>query len=1086
MWCGVVALLLGASDTVRAELPGGVAGDTPVLTNIFQIWQLPRAQRSQLHRIRTEVVVYYCDPAWNAAWGECNGEPTYLPFADAPVKFSAGQRVLIDGMVMPAQERLIWDRTRIEILETNVVLQSQSVASLSENPQALKSKLISVEGLVEQQLVDATHITFSFLAGGISARVFVHKEATGTAPARFKEGDFVRINCVYAPQFNRNGTISQLSLWVAKPEDIVVVGSLDTDPRFSTPVVASEIIQDDTPTNDLFHVQGIVRSHEPGKSVTLWDDTGQIMVQSDQTQPLQFGDRVEAIGYPLVLGVQQCLRGGVYRLMSSNSLAAAAVTNRSVIRLAEQVRDLSRDAARKNPEVVLRGILTWRHTNDLFTYIQDASGGIRVAKPSWAGRTSSSAGTIVIVHGQVAEGDFVPVITNAVISRSGWWNIDEVRPVTLEQAMTGLEDGRWVEMRGYVRLVVKKGPLTYLELSTSSGMFKVETPSSQPYDYLKGAIIRVQGVCDAITDMKHRLIGIQLLSPETKYITIEELAPADLFAVPLRTMDSLRRFNLQNILNERVRIIGTVVLHVPGRHLYLQDGGESVFVLSQQTNPLHPGDQVEVVGLMGIEGRRFLLREAAYRPIASGQEPPPVPVPAAHTVSEDMEGLLATAQGTLINFVVKDGVARLLIKTRESAFEASLPEPGGHADNELAKFEIGSQLTLTGVYEIQRDDYGQPTSFVLRLRSWNDIRLLQRPPWWTPQKMLWLLLGLIGVAVIALIWGLAISRKNQLLKRVQAELQTANDGLELRVQERTRELEHQVASKEVSRAELAEAQKILILTSHKAGMAEVATGILHNVGNVLNSVNISVSLLADRIRDSRADNVVKAGALLQQNAGQADFLTQDPRGVQLPAYLLKLGENLVGEKQKMEEELASLVKSVDHLKVIIAMQQDYAKVGGVLETLNVEDLVEDAIRINSAALERHAIQLVRDYQPLPQVLLDRHKVLQILVNLITNAKNALTQKTSGKQIVVRLAAGKANRFCISVSDNGTGIAPEHVGKIFSPGFTTRKEGHGYGLHNAANAAQELHGSLTLHSEGVGRGVTFTLELPCQAKESGHE
>ena len=164
--------------------------------------------------------------------------------------------------------------------------------------------------------------------------------------------------------------------------------------------------------------------------------------------------------------------------------------------------------------------------------------------------------------------------------------------------------------------------------------------------------------------------------------------------------------------------------------------------------------------------------------------------------------------------------------------------------------ELGSRLALTGVYEVQSDEYGQPRSFLLHLRSWNDVQLLQRPPWWTLARLLWVLLGVLAVFLIALIWGILIARKNALLHQAQTELQMANDQLEIRVAERTRELQDQVAAKERARTELAQAQRSLMLASRQAGMAEVATGVLHNVGNVLNSVNVSATLLRDQVRKS--------------------------------------------------------------------------------------------------------------------------------------------------------------------------------------------------------------------------------------------
>ncbi len=1049
---------------------------TRVLTNIYEIWEMPYERRSEAYPIKTEVVIYYFDAEWNNAWGECQGRPAWLPVADCPTLLKPGQRVAIDGVIVPIRERFVWDKTQVHVLEDAVELKAQTVSNLKENPVEMKGRLLLVEGLIDSQLDDPTHVTLTFLAGDTVAKAFVIKDKDRPLP-HFKEGDFVRMKCVYSPQFDRDGNISDLSLFVPRPADIEVIGSLKTDPRFAVPVVPNEMIRDDTPTNNVLHVKGIVRNHEPGKWVTIWDDTGQVTVQSRQTQPLRFGDWIEAIGNAYVVGVEQCLRNGLYRPASSTD-RPVSLTNSSTLRLAEQVRDLSReDAARQRP-VNLRAIITWSHPETPFAYVQDASGGIRVVNPQWETTESSKPGMIVTVRGQAAEGDFVPVVTNAVLSRLGYWNLEAGKQVTLEQALTGVEDGRWVEMRGFVRAVTNVNGLTRLDLTTSSGEFKVVTPASQSFDYLQGSIVRVQGVCSAVANARHQLTGIQILAPDVKYIQVEEPAPDDPFAVPLRSLDSLRRFNMQNALNQRVRTSGTVVLHTPGRYLYVQDGADGVFALSQQQDPLRPGDRVEVLGFPGNEGRRFLLREAAYRRVAIGPEPSPVQLPGTHSVSVELEGLLAKADGILLNKVQKDGETRLLIQSKDSAFEANLGSPASGTTQKLRDLELGSRLTVTGVYEVQNDEYGKPRSFVLRLRSWEDIRLLQQPPWWTLERLLGALFGVIGMSVIALVWSFLISRKNTLLKQAQGDLQVANDKLELRVLDRTRELQEQVAAKERARAELAATQESLMLASRQAGMAEVATGVLHNVGNVLNSVNVSAGILGERLRQSRVESVAKTAALLHEQQNQlAHFLTEDTRGKTLPGYLEKLAQVLVQDKRTMQDEIDSLIKNVEHIKIIVAMQQSHAKVGGVLEKLNLQDLADDAIQINSAALDRHRIQLVRDYQPAPPVVVDRHKILQILVNLITNGKFALRGKVSDKKMTVAISAAGPDRVRLSVSDNGAGIAPENLNRIFSQGFTTRKDGHGFGLHSGANAAKELGGSLAVHSEGTGHGATFTLELP---------
>ncbi len=271
----------------------------------------------------------------------------------------------------------------------------------------------------------------------------------------------------------------------------------------------------------------------------------------------------------------------------------------------------------------------------------------------------------------------------------------------------------------------------------------------------------------------------------------------------------------------------------------------------------------------------------------------------------------------------------------------------------------------------------------------------------------------------------------------------------------------------------------LMLASRQAGMAEIASNVLHNVGNVLNSVNVSATLVADGLKKSKAVNLGKIVALLDEHAADLGaYLSSDPRGRQLPDYLRQMSEHVVQEQRGAVIELDSLRKNIEHIKDIVAMQQSYAKVSGLMEVLNVTDLIEDSLQMNEGAFTRHGVQIVREFQEVPPTSVEKHKVLQILVNLIRNAKYACDEGgRDDKQMTIRLRAD-AKHVRISVADNGVGIPPENLTRIFNHGFTTRKDGHGFGLHSGALAAKELGGSLSVQSDGPGQGATFTLELPC--------
>ena len=278
----------------------------------------------------------------------------------------------------------------------------------------------------------------------------------------------------------------------------------------------------------------------------------------------------------------------------------------------------------------------------------------------------------------------------------------------------------------------------------------------------------------------------------------------------------------------------------------------------------------------------------------------------------------------------------------------------------------------------------------------------------------------------------------------------------------------------------------LLDTSRQAGMAEVATNVLHNVGNVLNSMNVSLGLVSDRVRKSRIANLARATGLIQEHkADLAAYLLGDSKGSQLPGYLIQLASHLTGEQADNLKELQLLQGNLEHIKEIVAMQQNYSKIAGVVETLPVAELIEDALRMNTAALARHEVQVVREYAEVPPVVVERHKVLQILVNLIRNAKYALDEGgRMDRRLTLRVAHNGGDFVHILVIDNGVGISTENLNRIFEHGFTTRKEGHGFGLHSGALAAREMGGTLTVSSEGVGKGATFTLALPTQPRTEG--
>lgn len=341
-------------------------------------------------------------------------------------------------------------------------------------------------------------------------------------------------------------------------------------------------------------------------------------------------------------------------------------------------------------------------------------------------------------------------------------------------------------------------------------------------------------------------------------------------------------------------------------------------------------------------------------------------------------------------------------------------------------------------------------------------------------------------------------------KRVEEDLRQSRDSLELRVQERTRELEkvnkdllaenveRKRTEKELAKyrdhleelveertRELQDTQARLLELSRHTGMAEVATGVLHNVGNVLNSVNVAANLIRDSIRTSKVDGLRKAVQLIKQHGDHLGvFFESDPKGKKLADYLEQLGELLSKEKVEILTRADDLHQKVEFINQIVAVQQSYAKVRGMTEKCYPVDIMEDAIQINAAILSRNNVRLERRFHYADSVMVERQKVLQVLVNLISNAAYALEGNDHDNRLLkLVISEQESERVQFTVVDNGIGIPEENLTRVFAHGFTTRKDGHGFGLHASAITVQELGGTITVNSQGPGKGATFLFDIP---------
>ncbi|MDX1642611.1 MAG: triple tyrosine motif-containing protein, partial [Balneolaceae bacterium] len=378
-----------------------------------------------------------------------------------------------------------------------------------------------------------------------------------------------------------------------------------------------------------------------------------------------------------------------------------------------------------------------------------------------------------------------------------------------------------------------------------------------------------------------------------------------------------------------------------------------------------------------------------------------------------------------------------------------------------------------------------PGEYTFRVKAsnndgvWNEegasLHLIITPPFW---QTTWFYL----LATLFII-GSVISVYRYRVRSIQER----NRQLEQQVAERTEELREKNNDLESTLKELEETKDELVEKAHKAGMADIATGVLHNVGNVLTSVNTSASLIEDTVRQSKLKGLIQANNLLREKIDHIEeFITNDPKGKNLLEYYLKLEGPLQKEQEKMTTQAQRLINKIELIKEIIAAQQSYAGTGMNAESVSLTEVIENALSLQAGSIERHGLHIEKDFQSTEKVFAQRSKLIHVLVNILKNAKEAMNgMDPNDKQIVIKTWQDDENVF-ISISDTGSGIKEEHKSKIFTQGFTTKKNGHGFGLHSSANYMSEMGGNIKMNSNGDARGAEFILSLPLNSKTEAAE
>ncbi len=1050
----------------------GLFGQTAgVLTNLAQVKAAAGTSATNGPPVKVRVTVTYMDPDWRMMFVQDDSGSAFVsrsaPAGDASWNLQPGQVVEIEGVTIQGVIQHNIKEQKLNALGPGPLPQPWLLGDEQAFKSAPDSRLVRVTGVITEVKTADRKLDLNLQVGpDRSFRLLVAQGSPVNAATL--RGALVEATGVLGSDMDATGKpTGRNDIWIYDLAGVQTTSTLPVTPVAGLKWSARPARQ------PMWRVQGSVVGQSPGQYLLVQDESGKLRVNSHATEAFRMGSPVEVFGYLDGSGGNLVMNGTtviapnlplpVPGTGATNAIPLAADRSLPELRRIAQIRSLPAGEAGRGYPVHVRGVITYADAGNANLFVQDSSGGVFVDSTRKQFEAFPEAGQLVEITGFTGPGDFAPVIEAEHWKGFGEATLPKPQSATIPVLMTGAEDSQWIALNGMVRSQTVGDNITHLTLAAGDSIIVVTVPNASqqpaPRSYVD-AWVEVRGVCATVFDAHRRLQGIDLDVPNWNQVLTWDVGAEDPFGLVVRPLNQLLEFHAGSEGLHRAHVRGIVSLTRADGSFYLQDGTGGILVQPQAgTKAAQVGQTLEVVGFPSIVNKWPVLQEASFRVAVETTTLKPAVV--------RPEGLLNQAlHGTLVRFPAR--IIGQINEAKEVVFELQAGPWVATAILEKDQTgeipgspETGSKVELTGVYQAHLDDNLNIQSFQLWLRSLADVRVLAAPSWWTTRRVIW------SVVILGMAFTLVLAWVTLLRVKVNA---------------RTRELRAEIEERKRMEAQVANTHKELLIASRGAGMAEVASNVLHNVGNVLNSVNVSASLVVDRARKSQVSELGKVLAWLdQQAADPASFLAAPGKAAELRSYLQLLHKQLLQEQQATIAELKSLHKNIEHIKEIVAMQQSYAKISGVTETVNVRELVEDALRLNAGSLQRHQIQLLREYQEVPPMTVEKHKVLQILVNLIRNAEHACSDAgRPDKQIRLRIAPTDQG-VAMAVVDNGIGIPAENLTRIFSHGFTTRKGGHGFGLHGGALTARELGGSLTAHSEGPGTGATFVLELPVGPK-----
>jgi len=1126
--CFLLVALFSFPFTAMAEEADAVlnaANDPTEILRPQDFWAIAGSARDQPHPLHMEIRINFVDTAWHNFWYEQQGEPGYFPLSAKPPVLKPGQLVKLDGTVVPSTG-LEASRLKVTLLADPDPTPAEDVKGRFNQMLAIDRHRVQVDAFVDTTTwIDQHHTRLALIVEGRPAIGWIWTEAGEKVPDW--NNKFVRLRSIYSGRTDPTGTQAEVELWTPNAAAVEVLYPISEDPQFELPITPIDTLFQ-VPFGPRLRVRGRVQSQEPGSSIVVRDDTGQVSVETAQEFRFPVGSTVDIIGSAGISGSTEVLKSGLIRQVTGVQSDLGTEDSSGVLRLVEQVRRLTPDEAARGRRVALSGVVTWDLPELPYLYLQDLSGGIRVRFRPGA-MALPYIGQRVYLDGHTYSYESMAGVELEHLTQVTSMRMPQALQVSLAQMMTGSAEGQWVETSGFLRNFEIIGERTRLDVIAPEGEFSAVIQTPEHLDHMLNALIRLRGVCEAVVDKNEKITGVKLWIPYLHNLLVDTSAPTDVFDTPLRSIATVRQLSAGTQIT-RARVSGVVLHQEPGQSLFIESDRKGLLVLTAGREKLLPGDQIEAVGVVGREGTRALLRDSVYRQVGNGPEPVPVVIADPEVLNENLDGRLVKVRGTLINQFARADRARLTLKKGQTFFEAMVARDA--RSGETVQLPLESGLELTGIYRVVFDDARQTRGFELLVRNPQDIKIYRPARFWTIQRMAAAAEILGACLLLGVAWVTALRRRlhrqtDQIRGQLQKELvlearhqgifenasdfifmtdlegrftsfnpagervtgYTHDDALRMNIRdllqlEKEKDIWKQ-PNLNVGGDGTVTFQTQLRTKTGQLVWAEISSRLIRDSGQVVSILGI----VHDISEHKQIEEELKRArdAAEANTRAKSEFLANMSHEIRTPMNAVIGMSNLLLDTRldERQKDFAETIRNgAEALLTILNDILDFSKMEAgrlQIETVDFDlrETVDGTVELLAARAAAKNLELT-GFIPakLPSALCgDPNRLRQVLLNMLGNAIKFTEHGEVLLQISVESESPTEAVFLFEIIDSGVGIGPSEQAGLFRPftqadSSTTRRfGGTGLGLAISKQIVELLGGRCGVRS-ALGEGSTF--------------